>query len=923
MPAPAGDAATGGGPSPAFPAPGGTGTSKPTEVSWSVATRLTVITAAMCSNVLLMNVTRGVFTGDDHFRYPLFVTCIHFLTSWFCAWLFLRMRWHIPKQLKQLRGGGASRAGAAAGSSGLVTTSQAATVLGGATCTTGGPRPTGSDEGNINVAAPSSASEQVYPAATAAFSSEDPGIPDTMDILEEDESLLSDLSRTGGFGSGLELVHLVSGGAGNNKLSDQSGQPQGELQLTQEFNNAKITNPAAVQAPGPSTSAIGSFSWTFLRRQKRERTIPFGLTHRQQLLLIGPLSFCGAASIASSNTALLFLFPHVHELLQQLCPVFNLLLQRTSKNYHVFVYLALVPIIIGSMLCVKGISQQSDEGLASGTQQTSGTADLHLHHPNRPASSPGGVLDLSKEAEEAHAAMDVAMADASDASGEDLFVATKMLGASALLPRGNESTLCFAVMRTIGEVPLLGSYFLGTGTDSSQVARTFCSSADQVMIFDTTQLRDLLGFLLSVDMVAMLQKTASSTWRVFAAMSFEARCGVVFSLLACFFRALKLVTQEMILCGEDVGDTVEPAIAAQQLVQPVGGTSSTTTSTAQPPPHPASPTKKQLQLATKIHALDPPKKTSVVSNSVAVEGTAGTIITEGNSSSSPNYKRGTEVENYQSSVVSTRASGQGGATLTRATTTSPIESLTLPSKEADRIRRRRMAQLIAHIKSLDSICLLYYSSPVNAFLLGALSLLWEGVTPFWQFCTFSLHVRTYALILVSGVIAAAFNIFSYLQVQMFGALTSALVGQVKVPFSLGISVLVFSRPCSPSQVSGIALSALGGMLYFAANRMTKKKTTVLAGSPGGDENEKVDSTMNGNTLGKNKMKRVQLLDTTNPKQMKAEGETGEISRQSSAFVAPVRTWSKYFDRDGFVGQVVGQLEAQCVRDSQFDPSKHD
>eukprot|EP00392_Amoebophrya_sp_AT5.2_P002956 g2961.t1 len=374
--------------------------------------------------------------------------------------------------------------------------------------------------------------------------------------------------------------------------------------------------------------AAKAFSHTAKTITARRRTIPSGLTWRQQILLIGPLSFCGAASIATANSALLFLYPHLHETLQNLCPLFNVLLSK--KRYPHLVHAALTLIVVGSMLCVGG-----EGGVESA----------------------GGVVDV---------AVDVVLADGGMA--ED--------GGSSRPTIGEMDSTTQRAPRSIGGL----DYFLppvaggGWGTGVAPAWTT-----------------PVYGYVV-VAAEGLLQ------------LSWETRCGVLFSVLACFFRALKLVTQEVILCSEDMDS------------------------------------------------------------------------------------RRTDLHRSSTSTFS-------------STSTS------------ERTRRRRMAHLIAHIKSLDSICLLYYSSPVNSALLALLAFLSEGPLPAVRFLTGDLCGSTYALIILSGLVAAAFNVCAFVQVQVFGALTSSLVGQIKLSLSLFVGVLLFGRKCSEVQTLGFVLSLTGAVLY--------------------------------------------------------------------------------------------------------------
>merc|ERR1712151_1012403 len=80
------------------------------------------------------------------------------------------------------------------------------------------------------------------------------------------------------------------------------------------------------------------------------------LSFKEQVQKVAPFGLLGASSIACGNTALVYLYPSLHEMLQNSTPAFTLIFSRllVGKAYNTAAYASLVPITFGGALCAVG-----------------------------------------------------------------------------------------------------------------------------------------------------------------------------------------------------------------------------------------------------------------------------------------------------------------------------------------------------------------------------------------------------------------------------------------------------------------------------------------------------------------------------------------------------------------------------------------
>jgi len=146
-----------------------------------------------------------------------------------------------------------------------------------------------------------------------------------------------------------------------------------------------------------------------------------------------------------------------------------------------------------------------------------------------------------------------------------------------------------------------------------------------------------------------------------------------------------------------------------------------------------------------------------------------------------------------------------------------------------------ISKMLTGEDKLDSMNLLYQMAPLSAIILVPFVIAIE---------TFSLtgsrswlydwdHLRTFdgpAMLVISGVIAFALNIVTFLAVKYTSPLTLNVAGNFKVVFSIGFSVLLFGTQISLLNAIGcvIALVGVASYNYFKAMEDEAIKKELVA-----------------------------------------------------------------------------------------------
>lgn len=112
---------------------------------------------------------------------------------------------------------------------------------------------------------------------------------------------------------------------------------------------------------------------------------------------------------------------------------------------------------------------------------------------------------------------------------------------------------------------------------------------------------------------------------------------------------------------------------------------------------------------------------------------------------------------------------------------------------------------------IDSVSLVYYSSPFNLGLFLVASLANEGVDPWRDFVLLSSSGQ--ACVWLAALAAAAYNLIAFLTVGYLGAVMSMAVGNMKAPTTIMVSCTVFGNPFTIKQLLGFITGLAGVFLY--------------------------------------------------------------------------------------------------------------
>jgi len=93
--------------------------------------------------------------------------------------------------------------------------------------------------------------------------------------------------------------------------------------------------------------------WFHVSGAPGERRI---LSFREQVFVVAPFSMLSASSIACGNTAIIFLYPSFHEMLQNCSPFWTMVLAiiLQKKRFSLAAYGAMFLVIVGGCLCTLG-----------------------------------------------------------------------------------------------------------------------------------------------------------------------------------------------------------------------------------------------------------------------------------------------------------------------------------------------------------------------------------------------------------------------------------------------------------------------------------------------------------------------------------------------------------------------------------------
>ncbi|CAD7935243.1 unnamed protein product [Amoebophrya sp. A25] len=145
--------------------------------------------------------------------------------------------------------------------------------------------------------------------------------------------------------------------------------------------------------------------------------------------------------------------------------------------------------------------------------------------------------------------------------------------------------------------------------------------------------------------------------------------------------------------------------------------------------------------------------------------------------------------------------------------------LSIVSSVLRALRATLQGLLMQGQEKLDSIALIYYSSPVNVAIFLLASLVIEGSAPWVEIL--DVPMSGILWILLAACCAACFNLLGYLILGYMGAVGAMVVGNLKTPTSIVTSYLVFGNGITTIQVSGFVMAAVGTYIYSAHGHEVK------------------------------------------------------------------------------------------------------
>lgn len=144
-----------------------------------------------------------------------------------------------------------------------------------------------------------------------------------------------------------------------------------------------------------------------------------------------------------------------------------------------------------------------------------------------------------------------------------------------------------------------------------------------------------------------------------------------------------------------------------------------------------------------------------------------------------------------------------------------------------------LALLTAKLLStkLDAVNLLYYMTPLSAlFLLPFAAYLEFGAV----YADWLVRKAPWTLIItlfISGAVAFSLNVLTFLLINSTSALTYTVLGNVKVIFSITISVMIFGNPVGPINALGCIITLAGAAWYQNIKRQQAQAAKEAAALP--------------------------------------------------------------------------------------------
>eukprot|EP00397_Hematodinium_sp_SG-2012_P015925 GEMP01016229.1.p1 GENE.GEMP01016229.1~~GEMP01016229.1.p1 ORF type:complete len:364 (+),score=68.67 GEMP01016229.1:1199-2290(+) len=130
------------------------------------------------------------------------------------------------------------------------------------------------------------------------------------------------------------------------------------------------------------------------------------------------------------------------------------------------------------------------------------------------------------------------------------------------------------------------------------------------------------------------------------------------------------------------------------------------------------------------------------------------------------------------------------------------------------------ARLLCGRHSMDALTLLYYVAPYGFVIFILWSFIQEGPTaPISALIDGTAPLKILLLIVVSALVAAAFNILSFIGVERLNATLWSLLGQLVTPLVALSSWLIFANVTTVIQIAAFTLASMGVYIYNQYGRV--------------------------------------------------------------------------------------------------------
>jgi drug/metabolite transporter (DMT)-like permease len=124
---------------------------------------------------------------------------------------------------------------------------------------------------------------------------------------------------------------------------------------------------------------------------------------------------------------------------------------------------------------------------------------------------------------------------------------------------------------------------------------------------------------------------------------------------------------------------------------------------------------------------------------------------------------------------------------------------------------------------LDSVNLTYYMAPPSALMTLPFMLTFEYSTLTSRWATTFAGTNIVFILLLSGLIALALNVSTFLAIKATSALTFTVIGNIKVIFSIVISVIIFKNEIGLFNAFGCAVTIAGAWWYSQIQHEVKTR----------------------------------------------------------------------------------------------------